>query len=214
MSLPRALLLVIAVAGIPNTGCSTRLASDMGLAPPEAGVPAATWVSRSNRALRDGDMDLAVTLARHAVSTEPGLPIAWATLGWALLETGFADQAERAFRQALQIDPGNRQARTGITWLYLSQERLDDLDWSISGASARFEDLHLRGAVLIYRGQFSEGKALLREAKSIADRRPYTVESRALEDVDCRLATPDATARVCRYGPTIPPGDRPASQRH
>jgi Tfp pilus assembly protein PilF len=38
-------------------------------------------------------------------------------LGWALIKSGRPDQAESAFRQVLQLDPGNRPARESLDQL-------------------------------------------------------------------------------------------------
>jgi arylsulfatase A-like enzyme/Tfp pilus assembly protein PilF len=67
-----------------------------------------------------GQPDLAESLLQDLVREQRGNPAHWTQLGLAQLDRGQADQAIRSFQQALQLDPKQALALSGLGTLHLN----------------------------------------------------------------------------------------------
>ncbi len=68
-----------------------------------------------------GQVGAAVALYRKILSTDPGSVRAWVNLGNAEASQGRQEEAERAYRSALAISPGHRDALNNLAWLLLAE---------------------------------------------------------------------------------------------
>lgn len=64
-----------------------------------------TIITRADRALGAGQLDLALALYRQALARNPRKPAIWVQCGHVLKERGRLQEAETAYRQALSYDP-------------------------------------------------------------------------------------------------------------
>jgi tetratricopeptide (TPR) repeat protein len=62
-------------------------------------------ITRADRALSDGQLDLALSLYRRALDRNPGNPPIWLQCGHVLKETGRLREAEAAYRRAISYAP-------------------------------------------------------------------------------------------------------------
>ena len=67
-----------------------------------------------------GQPELAEDLLQELVSEQRGNPALWTQLGLAQSDSGQGDQAIRSFQQALQLDPKQAMALSGLGTLYLT----------------------------------------------------------------------------------------------
>jgi hypothetical protein len=65
---------------------------------------------------------------RAITTAHPDSVVAWTDLGNAEAHLGRRDQAERAFRRALDIDGNARDALNNLAWLLFEEKRLDDAE--------------------------------------------------------------------------------------
>jgi Flp pilus assembly protein TadD len=77
-------------------------------------------------ALFEGDLATAHAYLSEAIETAPGLSDAWSNLGVVLGRNGQREDAETAYRAALDINPSERSALGNLYGLYLAQERLEE----------------------------------------------------------------------------------------
>jgi tetratricopeptide (TPR) repeat protein len=70
--------------------------------------------------VRLGQPDLAESLLQDLVREQRGNPAHWTQLGLAQLDRGQGDQAIRSFQQALQLDPKQALALSGLGTLHLN----------------------------------------------------------------------------------------------
>ncbi len=70
--------------------------------------------------VRLGEPDLAESLLQDLVREQRGNPAHWTQLGLAQLERGQGEQAMRSFQQALQLDPQQALALSGLGTLHLN----------------------------------------------------------------------------------------------
>lgn len=68
-----------------------------------------------------GDKTSAYNTLRQIVASNPDLPEAWVWLGGT---TPDVDEAESAFRHAIELDPDNEEARLGLRWVSLRRQVL------------------------------------------------------------------------------------------
>ncbi|HXA19165.1 MAG TPA: tetratricopeptide repeat protein [Thermoanaerobaculia bacterium] len=54
---------------------------------------------------------------REALRHDPNAADAWTNLGWSLAQIGLNDEAEKAFRRAVELKPGDEHARSNLEWL-------------------------------------------------------------------------------------------------
>lgn len=71
-------------------------------------------VKAGNRAMKNGDVELAVESYRTAVEADPEDALAQYNLGFALAHLGRADEAESQFRKAIELDPDYRNAHFNL----------------------------------------------------------------------------------------------------
>lgn len=81
------------------------------------------WILLSHWLLTSDEPRAALGAARRAASLAPGIPDAHLALGFSLWETGDTAGAEKSFRKALAVDPGNRAATNALSALKAHPER-------------------------------------------------------------------------------------------
>ncbi len=70
-------------------------------------------------AVETGDKAAAYNTFRQIVAAEPGLAEAWVWLGGTTTDM---DEAESAFRRAMEFEPDNEEARLGLRWISLRRQ--------------------------------------------------------------------------------------------
>ncbi len=65
---------------------------------------------------------------RRILNDHPRSVIAWTNLGNAEMQLGNKAEAEKAFRKALEIDPGSADALNNLAWLLYEQQRLEEAE--------------------------------------------------------------------------------------
>jgi tetratricopeptide (TPR) repeat protein len=101
---------------------------------------------------------------------KPGWADAWVNRGAAHWAGGNLDTARRAFERALELDPGNAEARRSLTALAI--ERGDDAD---AGECGDWQICYNLGVLKQSRGQHEEAAALYR---AVLDKNPQCAEAR------------------------------------
>lgn len=103
-----------------------------------------------------------------AVQTEPQLALAQAARGWSEEYQGHKEEAERHYRRALTLDPGDRYALLGLARLYTSSQRESEAEALVHLAITRypkersFQDA--LGTLLYQRAAFSEAERVFRRS--------------------------------------------------
>jgi Flp pilus assembly protein TadD len=122
-----------------------------------------------------GQPQLAEELLRELLREQGGNPSHWTQLGLAQLDRGQGDQARQSFRQALQLDPKQALALSGLGTLHLTLFRQNknrenlDLAYEFFGR-ARQDDPQLvtavngLGVIHLYRGEVRQAIEKLQEA--------------------------------------------------
>ncbi|WP_417485499.1 tetratricopeptide repeat protein [Maricaulis salignorans] len=83
--------------------------------------------------------------SRRAPPPAPGFVDAWFNLGVTLAETGQPDDAERAYRAVLAVQPGHAAALNGLGNLAVKQEALEAaLDWFDQAVGAQPDAAYIR----------------------------------------------------------------------
>ncbi|HXH42057.1 MAG TPA: tetratricopeptide repeat protein [Thermoanaerobaculia bacterium] len=54
---------------------------------------------------------------REAIRYDPNAADAWTNLGWSLAQIGLDDDAERAFRRVIELQPNDERGRNNLQWL-------------------------------------------------------------------------------------------------
>jgi tetratricopeptide (TPR) repeat protein len=83
-------------------------------------------VKAGNRAMEEGDLELAAEHYREAVKADPKDALAQYNLGFVLARLGRRDEAERRFRQAIELDPDYRNAHFNLASTLAEQGRWDE----------------------------------------------------------------------------------------
>jgi tetratricopeptide (TPR) repeat protein len=96
-------------------------------------------------------------------------PLVWTNYGNAEMQLGANEEAERAFRKALQLDPESRDAMNNLAWLLYQQKRLDEAETlARKAASEPGPDVYLvldtLARVLAAKGSCGEAMRTFREA--------------------------------------------------
>jgi tetratricopeptide (TPR) repeat protein len=96
-------------------------------------------------------------------------PLVWTNYGNAEMQLGAKDEAERAFRKALALDPQSRDAMNNLAWLLYQQKRLDEAETlARKAASEPGPDVYLvldtLARVLAAKGSCAEAIRTFREA--------------------------------------------------
>lgn len=118
------------------------------------------------------DRDGAAASARRAVSLEPSMAMGWVATGLAARLQFRFEEAERAYREALALQPENAEASHYLAWLLYDRGNLDEAHKlqlravSIDPATAIYRKS--LGAYCVAMGRFEEGMAYLEEATEIS----------------------------------------------
>ncbi|HEX7185152.1 MAG TPA: protein kinase [Thermoanaerobaculia bacterium] len=73
-------------------------------------------------------LDQALSMARRAVALDEHLAMAWVSIGLVDYSRGRLGEAERAFKQALHLEPLNSDAYYGLGRVYESQKKVQDAE--------------------------------------------------------------------------------------
>ena len=76
----------------------------------------------------EGKVADAAAQYRALAESHPESAVVWTDYGNAEMQLGANDEAERAFRQALSLDSGSRDAMNNLAWLLYQQKRLDEAE--------------------------------------------------------------------------------------
>lgn len=87
-----------------------------------------TVITRADRALGAGQMELALSLYRQALDRNPRNPPIWIQCGHILKETGKLRQAEAAYRRALSDDPRSADAYLHLGHALKLQDRREEAE--------------------------------------------------------------------------------------
>lgn len=125
---------------------------------------------RAAVALEDeGKVAEAATQYRALSQSHPESVVVWTDYGNAAMQLGQTQEAERAFRQALTLDPSSRDAMNNLAWLLYQQKRLDEAEtFARKAVSQPGPDSYLvldtLARVLAAKGSCDEAMRTFREA--------------------------------------------------
>lgn len=135
-------------------------------------------VGMSLVALASRQSAAAVKMAEAAVAAAPQMGTAWVTLGQALKAAQRSEDAERAYRQAIQLDSTNALARMGLGELMLALGRPEDAIREFDLALRRQPELTAAsmdmGHALTMMGRYEEA---LDRYKQVLAHRPRLAEA-------------------------------------
>ena len=133
-------------------------------------------VGMSLVALASRQHEAAVKMAAAAVAAAPGKGAAWVALGQSLKASGRAEEAERAYRQAIGLDGMNPLARMGLGELNLTAGRAPEAQREFELALGRHPSLlaaHIGlGNALAMMGQNAQALASYERALALRPRLP------------------------------------------
>ena len=117
----------------------------------------------------DGKIADAAEQYRSLSQSHADSPLVWTNYGNAEMQLGAKEEAERAFRKALALDPQSRDAMNNLAWLLYQQKRLDEAEvLARKAASEPGPDVYLvldtLARVLAAKGSCSEAMRTFREA--------------------------------------------------
>lgn len=106
---------------------------------------------------------------RQLSQSNPDSAVVWTNYGNAEMQLGANPEAERAFREALKLDPESRDAMNNLAWLLYQQKRLDEAEsFARKAASQPGPDVYLvldtLARVLAAKGSCSEAMRTFQEA--------------------------------------------------
>jgi tetratricopeptide (TPR) repeat protein len=157
-----------------------------------------------HRALRlegEGSIDEAVALYRQVLEVRPASVRAWVDLGNAEGTRRRADEAERAYRRALEISPDDRDALNNLAWLLLERgTRLEEAEALAAKAASqpgkdrpRVQDT--LGRIQLARGRCREAARTFGEALAAAEGLEEPTLAGLREGLDRARETCDPAAR-------------------
>lgn len=155
---PVLLFLVLALAFTSSTWDSPALfGAGQPAASESARADALVFVEQAQRLATENQWDKAHTLYRWAVKIAPDLPEAWAGLARERYNRYQIDEAQRAARRCLALDPGNRDALRTLGRIHfgLGETRKTEELWAKPGLEKELAELYL------LQGRFDEAKRLL-----------------------------------------------------
>lgn len=106
---------------------------------------------------------------RSLSQSHPDSVVVWTDYGNAEMQLGHNDEAERAFKRALEIDPESRDTLNNFAWLLYQQKRLDEAESYARKAAAKpgpdvYLVLDTLARVLAAKGSCDEALRTFREA--------------------------------------------------
>jgi tetratricopeptide (TPR) repeat protein len=163
-------------------------------APPDSREPARLLASLGAASARAKEIPQAWTALHEATARAPHLAEAWAALGLANLYGGQMDDAERAFRRCVQLDPGNPRGLQGLGDVYFA-----------TGESEKAEEMWLKGGAMrsvarlrLLAGRFAEAAPLIEQLQRKTPDPVYTPVM--VEALSAGRLTPELRKRL---GPGI-----------
>jgi tetratricopeptide (TPR) repeat protein len=118
----------------------------------------------------EGRLDAADALYRQVLLLRPGSVRAWVNLGNVAADLGRRAESETAYRRALEITPGDRDALNNFAWLLLTERtRLEEAETLATKAASqpgadRPLALDTLGRIQLARGRCAEAAGTFREA--------------------------------------------------
>lgn len=135
----------------------------------------------------EGRIDEAAALYRQVLEVRPASVRAWVDLGNAEATRRRADEAEKAYRRALDISPDDRDALNNLAWLLLEEgTRLEEAE-ALAAKAARQAGrdrplvLDTLGRIQLARGRCPEAARTFGEALAAADGVPEPTRARLRE---------------------------------
>lgn len=196
------LLAAALLASWLTAGCGRLYIRSQATAPPDDRT-LSQWLSAGDAALRLQQSTDAETYFRYALALDPTSPAAAAGLAEASWRLDEPARAERLFRIVHRRAPDHDAARIGLAWIYFSAGETNKIPPLLNPNSDRFADLHLLGTWLVFSGDATHGRALLRKARALATGRGSFADPNAVADIDCRLSEHRSTS-TCPLGPIRP----------
>jgi len=128
-------------------------------APQDSREPARLLASLGAASARAKEIPQAWIALHEATARAPHLAEAWAALGLANLYGGQMDDAERAFRRCVQLDPGNPRGLQGLGDVYFATGEYEKAEefWLKGGAMRSVARLRLLA------GRFAEAAPLIEQ---------------------------------------------------
>ena len=137
---------------------------------PQTSQEALTAALRDAVALEDaGKVAEAAAKYRDLTQSHPDSAVVWTDYGNAQMQLGTNDEAERAFRKALTLDPESRDAMNNLAWLLYQEKRLDEAETLARKAASEpgpdsYLILDTLARVLAAKGSCDEALRTFREA--------------------------------------------------
>jgi len=132
-------------------------------------------------AVQVGQLDRALELARQGAQRRPKDPNAQVWLGLVLVASGQAEQAEAAFRRAVELAPGDLRANAVLVDLYTRGKKLDQARQALEQLAKNVKLPDWERALLLAQGYAGIGdrdkaEAQYREAQRLAPNEAATQE--------------------------------------
>ena len=149
----------------------------------------------------EGRMDDAAALYRQVLEVRPRSVRAWVDLGNVEAARRRPDEAEQAYRRALEISPDDRDALNNLAWLFLEQgSRLEEAETLAAKAASRAgPDRPLAqdtlGRIQLARGRCPEAARTFGEALAAAEELPEPTRARLREGLARAREGCDPTGR-------------------
>ncbi|HEX2668671.1 MAG TPA: sulfotransferase [Gammaproteobacteria bacterium] len=135
--------------------------------PADARETARQLLTRGESRLRDGDLEGARQILTQALALDRDLAPAHYALGNCFRRLRLAAEAEAAFKAALALDPGMRQAWFGLAFLYRENGRWDEAAEQLRAVSRHFamdrDVLHQAGGLMGDFGEYADAAKLYEE---------------------------------------------------
>ena len=137
-------------------------------------VRALFFANRAVELLGEGDSEAALEQANIAVRTDPVMSVGWNILGVVVKSKGQREEAERAFRRALQCDGRDSSAIGNMEALLREQGRLEEaVRYRVLGEDVRKKDPFFHGFLAeeaLEKGDFAEAQRRIKMALKLLPR--------------------------------------------
>lgn len=132
-----------------------------------------------------GKLELALQQYRAAVRGGSNSPLTWLMIGDLSFRTGAHNDAEKAYREAISLDPGNGNSYNNLAWVYLEQGKRLNKAEQLAREAMRLTPEHrpyfldTLGVVLHRQGRVNEAIESLEESvRTLPQDRPeYLAEA-------------------------------------
>ncbi len=135
------------------------------------GDPATPFIRAAVALEERGDVAGAAAEYRKLLAQHPGSALAWTNLGNVEMKLGHREESEDAFRHALKLDAGSRDALNNLAWLLLEEKRLPEAETLARAAVAQkgpdtWVVLDTLARVLAAKGDCGEAAKTMEEART------------------------------------------------